>query len=551
MARFFNTTGPCNPLRHYFLAPQTRLRGSNLERYIRDEMYWVLHAPRQTGKTTFLQTWMRQINASGEAIACYVSVEVCQGMPEVEKAIPLVWQSLRQYAKDFEVPVPPPPTESDPGLQLNAIVKSWSELCAPKPLVILFDEVDTLEGPAMISFLRQLRGGFASRGVGKFPVSVALVGMRDLRDYLAHSKDGVPANPGSPFTTEGRVPGGQGAGPQPEGNQSRMDWFNIKQDSATLANFSRDDVVALLAQHTTESGQVFEPGAIEAIWYWTQGQPYLVNKFADICVEEITRRDVTRPITADMVLDAKEILIQARTTHLDALAERLKQPQVKRVIQSIFTGDTESIFGIGEPGTDLCLDLGLITYTSAGGFQIANPLYREILPRALNLPYQQSIPPSEFVWQNADGTLDMDALLKEFQRFWKRHSDVWELQADYTEAFPHLLLMAFLQRILNGGGRITREYAAGRGRMDLFVEFAGQGFVIEIKLVHPGDGRAATLQNALAQVSRYRATVGDRNTPTYIALFDRTPAGRQKSWEERLTWETLETESGTVTVMGA
>jgi hypothetical protein len=103
-------------------------------------------------------------------------------------------------------------------------------------------------------------------------------------------------------------------------------------------------------------------------------------------VEEITRRDVTRPITADMVLDAKEILIQARTTHLDALAERLKQPQVKRVIQSIFTGDTESIFGIGEPGTDLCLDLGLITYTSAGGFQIANPLYREILPRALNLP---------------------------------------------------------------------------------------------------------------------------------------------------------------------
>lgn len=47
----------------------------------------------------------------------------------------------------------------------------------------------------MISFLRQLRGGFSSRGNGKLPVSVALVGMRDLRDYLAHSKD-VPRRSG-------------------------------------------------------------------------------------------------------------------------------------------------------------------------------------------------------------------------------------------------------------------------------------------------------------------------------------------------------------------
>ncbi len=172
----------------------------------------------------------------------------------------------------------------------------------------------------------------------------------------------------------------------------------------------------------------------------------------------------------------------------------------------------------------------------------------------------------------------MDALLKEFQSFWQEHSDTWESKADYTEAFPHLLLMAFLQRILttagrdagggagaqrqpegslpwmggdNGGGRITREYAAGRGRMDLFVEFAGQGFVIEINLVRASKGRQKTLEEALKQVSRYRATVGDHTTPTYIALFDRTPSGRNLSWEERLTWETIETEGGSVTVMGA
>jgi hypothetical protein len=252
-----------------------------------------------------------------------------------------------------------------------------------------------------------------------------------------------------------------------------------------------------------------------------------------------------------MILDAKEILIQARTTHLDALAERLKSPEVKRVVQAIMTGDSEIILGVGEPGTDLCLDLGLVSYSSATGFQIANPLYKEILPRALNLPYQQSIPPAEFVWKHADGTLDMDALLREFQSFWQEHSDTWESKAEYTEAFPHLLLMAFLQRILNGGGRITREYAAGRGRMDLLVEYARQKHIIEIKLVRASKGRQKTLEEALSQVSRYRAIVGDRTTPTYIALFDRTPAGRKLSWDERLTWETRETETGPVTVMGA
>ena len=86
--RFFNTTGPCNPDDHYMLPPEDRLVGAQLHRYISDELYWVLHAPRQTGKTTFLQSWMREINAGGEAVACYVSVERCQGLAEAGRAMP-------------------------------------------------------------------------------------------------------------------------------------------------------------------------------------------------------------------------------------------------------------------------------------------------------------------------------------------------------------------------------------------------------------------------------------------------------------------------------
>ena len=98
MNRFFNTTGPCNPQDHYMLPAHERLVGANLDRYIRNKLYWVLHAPRQTGKTTFLQSWMRQINSGDEGVACYVSVERCQGFPAADDAIPAIIDAINDFA---------------------------------------------------------------------------------------------------------------------------------------------------------------------------------------------------------------------------------------------------------------------------------------------------------------------------------------------------------------------------------------------------------------------------------------------------------------------
>ncbi|HAS81471.1 MAG TPA: hypothetical protein DCS43_02025, partial [Verrucomicrobia bacterium] len=250
MPRQFNTTGPCMPDMHYMLPPAARLIGASLDRYISEKLYWVLHAPRQTGKTTFLMNWMREINSGGECVACYVTVECCQAVHSAERAIPAILHSIAHWAAYAGIPVPPIPT-SPCEAALNDQMTTWAALCAPKPLVVLFDEVDVLEGPAMISFLRQLRGGFAGRAMGKFPISIALVGMRDLRDYLVHSKDGIPINPGSPF--------------------------NIKHSSASLGNFTRADIAALTTQHTEEKGQTFGADALERIWHYTSGQPWLVN----------------------------------------------------------------------------------------------------------------------------------------------------------------------------------------------------------------------------------------------------------------------------------
>jgi hypothetical protein len=488
------------------LPPEDRLVGAQLPRYIKDSLYWVLHAPRQTGKTTFLQSWMREINSGDEAIACYVSVERCQGIPETERSMPDLCKAVQDYAHFSDLPIPELKTMAVNSM-ITDVLSNWSAIIAPKPLVVLFDEIDTLEGESLISFLRQLRGGFANRGIGKFPVSVALVGMRDLKDYITAAKGGIPPNPGSPF--------------------------NIKEDSVVISNFTQDDIEKLFAQRTEETGQAINQDALEYVYEQSQGQPWIVNSLFKRATMRVLQEDNYSTVTLAHVKEAREQMVLARETHLDALAYRLEDPNIRKIMETLVSGG----FAPGLVESEafrICMDLGLVRLEK-GVPSISSPLYKEVLARQMTFGAQVMIPEPEWQWEKADGSLDMDALLKEFQKFWRRNSELWEQKMNYTEAFPHLLLMAFLQRVLNGGGHIDREYAAGRGRMDLAVEYKNKIYIIEIKLIHPYDSPSEVHAEGLEQIKKYRDKI-DTSSPAYLVIFDRRPETKEKSWDERLSW---------------
>jgi hypothetical protein len=512
--RFFNTTGPCNPADHYMLPPEERLVGAQLHRYIRDQLYWVLHAPRQTGKTTFLLSWMRAINAGDEAVACYVSVERCQGIAETERAMPAICSAIRESAGWAQLAIPEL-TTNDANSMLSNTLSNWANLIAPQPLIVLFDEVDVLTGDVMISFLRQLRGGFASRGVGVFPVSIALVGMRDLKDYIVKAKDGKAVNPGSPF--------------------------NIKEDSAAITNFTKDDVAHLFAQRTAETGQQITPEALDYVYEQSKGQPWIVNSLFKRTTLRVLDEESTETVTIEHIKTARQQMILARETHLDALAYRLEDPKIRTLIERLITGDPDPALAESE-SFRMCLDLGLVTI-ERGTPQVANPIYREVIARHVTYGTQLALPEPEWPWQKPDGTLDMERLLKEFQSFWQTNSEAWEEMSNYSEAFPHLLLMAFLQRVTNGDGRIEREYAAGRGRMDLAIEYKGRWQIIEIKLLRKGQSRDKLRETGLQQILRYRDSFSPPlrsrdGSPAecYLLIFDRRPEAAQIPWSERLKW---------------
>lgn len=508
--RFFNTAGPINPDDHYAIPPLTRFDLDEVLLLIQQKKYFILHAPRQVGKTSYLLALMKYLNEEGTYHCLYFNVEAAQANREdVEAAMRTIFNelSLRAFTSLGDSFLEDNLYEILDKGGTNALNRAITEWAAhhPKPLVLFIDEIDSLVGDTLISVLRQLRAGYDKRP-GSFPQSIILCGVRDVRDYRIQSS-----------REKSVITGGSA--------------FNIKAESLRLGDFNRAETELLYQQHTQETGQIFTPDALSLLWELTQGQPWLVNALGyETCfkTKEVRNREV--PITAEMVQTAKENLILRRETHLDQLVDKLREPRVQRVIEPILAGK-EHPETVRTDDIQYVRDLGLIQ--TNGHVQIANPIYQEVIPRELTYSTQVTITHDASWFIEEDGRLDMPKLLTAFQAFFREHSEHWVERFDYKEAGPQLLLQAYLQRIVNGGGRIEREYGLGRKRTDLLLIWpynqgqSQQKVVLELKLRH---GKLCkTIQEGLEQTWRYMDMANTADG--HLVIFDRNP---NTPWAEKI-----------------
>lgn len=506
MSRKFNVAGPCDPARHYMIPPLRRLPG--ILALVEDQSYFVLHAPRQVGKSTALYALAQELTSQGKDAAVLLSMETGEPFPErigtAEQAILGTWQRKAMHWLPPELRPPPWPAAQEGG-QIGAALAAWSR-SIPRPLVVFLDEIDALRDETLRSILRQLREGYPERP-RDFPWSLCLCGLRDVRDYKIASGGSSYLGTASPF--------------------------NIKVESLTMRNFTEEEVAELYQQHTEETGQMFTPAAVARAFYLSQGQPWLVNALADQATRVLCS-DPQRVITAEHIEEAKELLIQRRDTHIDSLAERLREPRVRAVIEPILVGTTLPP-DIMNDDLLYCRDLGLIV--DQPQVRIANPIYAELIPRSLTYVMQATIPLETAWYLRPDGPLDMPALLRAFQAFYAEHSESWLERYDYKEVGPHLILMAFLQRVINGGGRIAREFAIGSGRTDLVVQYQGRRDALELKLRRSDK----TQTQGVEQLCRYLDHLGEKEG--YLVLFDRR---KKQSWKKKIFQQDVHGPSGKV-----
>lgn len=532
MERFFNTAGPNIPEDNYTIDPLSRFDLDEVEMLIRQKRYFVLHAPRQTGKTSCMLALRDHLNEQGDYIAVYANVEGGQASRNdkatvVKSIIDTLTGEMRLIMKDDKADKA---CEAVQKVGTDSMLSQFlSLLCQSldKPLVLMIDEIDALVGDSLVSVLRQLRSGYANRPKA-FPQTVVLCGVRDVRDYRIV------------LSNQDIVTGGSA--------------FNIKAESLRLGNFSKEEIHELYLQHTRETGQAFDEACFPLVWKATEGQPWLVNAIGrEVTYKMKENRDRSVVIIPEMIDKAIENIIYRRDTHIDILIDKLLEPRVRRVIEPMLANEDE-VDEAQIPTDDIQYveDMGLIKRERGKPRRIANAIYREIIPRELTSSTQDVLVQEPLWYQNADRSINMEKLLLDFQQFFRQNADAWIDHFDYAEAGPQLLLQAFLQRIVNGGGYIDREYGLGRKRTDLLIRkpltdgYGGpvQRIVLELK-IRRGD-LDKVIEKGLEQTAGYMDMVGSVDEG-HLIIFDRT---QEKTWDERIWHKPCEYQGRTITVWG-
>ena len=440
----FNTAGPTIPEDHYHIDPLGRLRWDEIISLIVQKRYFLLHAPRRSGKTTTLLAMMKRLNASGDFACAYVSVEGVQtARDDEEKGIDGICGAIVEavdvclHDETLKRWYYPMKNHLPTGSKLTTVLKEWARTTT-RPTVLLLDEIESLVGDTLVALLRQIRAGYVHRPEA-FVQSMVLCGIRDIRDYR------IPT-PGTEIIAGGSA-------------------FNIKAESIRLPNFDYDASVALWKQHTEATGQSIETAVFALLWEDTKGQPWLLNALGDELIRKDPQHDGV--ITPERYKAARERLIRSRATHLGVLADTFEEPRVHRVISTLLEGGGDDDT-LADEDLLYTYDLGLIDLHPR--VAVANRIYKEVIPRDLTWSKPVMLTPEASLYKTVDNHLKMPELLAAYQQYFREHGDMWIGKFNYKEAAPQLLMQAFLRRVIDGHGRISSEYGLGRRRTDLCIE---------------------------------------------------------------------------------
>jgi hypothetical protein len=497
--RVFNTTGPCDPARHYTLPPLER--APTAMTLVRQQNYVAVSGPRQSGKTSLLKAIVDGINAEGWARSVILSCEgadqryAVTDVDEAECRLVERWAgALQAQALDVAWPAVAGVLSLTAGTRISGALMRYAQ-AAPLPLIVILDEVDCLARNPFGSLLRQVRDGFQYRPTG-FPHSVVLAGMRSLRDHdIALGGDGS----GSPFNVV---------------------------EFLTVGNFTREELARLYAQHTAETGQSFTEDALALAWDQTRGQPWLVNAIARTCVTELVT-DAAQSIDALHVEEAVRRVEAARPTHLASLGRRLSEERVLNVVAPAIIGSTLQ----GVPSDDILYvcELGILAERGDGVLGAANPIYARSLMKALAEPIRANVAAIHPTWRKSDGSIDLERLRLAFLDFWSVHGRALDPLVARREVVPHVVMTAFLDRVVNGGGRVDREFDVGRGKLDVLVRHRELKLPIEIKVRTGKSGDP--VPKGLQQLDRYCEAL--RVEYAWLVVFDQRPSARKGRLQEQ------------------
>ena len=493
----FSTYGPVNPEENYVVSRAVEL--ADFINRVKQGRYIVIFAPRQTGKTTFFH-WALDALAADTAETYFpieLNFEVYEDYAASDFYVSLYKRIYEEIQRVFQKRGTVP-SEALNQLLENAqltdhvamleFFQQFGAFLGDEKLVLIIDEFDGIPRDGVKGFLRSLRNIYVHRSMRQCPYSVGIVGVKSIAQL----------------------------------NLDRsISPFNI-QDEFTLPNFTLEQVGELLAQYTDEVGQAFAPEVIENIHRQTAGQPFLVNRFAQILTEDMNIPK-TEPITMEYFSKAHAEILEENNTNLTHLVTNIRRdPRFKNILMEIVSYERGVRFSLRHELISELATYGVIARGADDRCEIVNPIYHYCIlqtfkPIVNGLEKDYLPEDTDFLdYLTPTGQIDMEMLLDNFRDFIARVGfRILQVPETPKEYVGQDLLYAYLDQFVSlTRGVMYLEVQTGRGRMDLVIFHNAQKYIVETK-IWEGNRR---YQAGKAQLAAYLKLEGA--TEGYYVVFD-------------------------------
>ena len=509
----FGTEGPVSPKKNYIVSRTAEL--TDFIYRIKQGKYLVIFAPRQTGKTTFFQLALDMLVAEDPTyfpielnFEAYVDVEPADFyrnlVEDIREGI------VHNFQKRGSTPTKAlvsflDTAEITDHLSMLRFFQHLASLLGNQKFVVIIDEFDGIPKTAVRGFLHSLRRIYLTRSAPQCPHSVGIVGVKSIAQ-LDYDRSVSP--------------------------------FNI-HDEFALPNFTLEQVRELLGQYTDEVGQVFAPEVIESLHKQTGGQPFLVNRCAQILTAELEIPKID-PIVMEHFSRAHARLLREQNRNIQHLLTNIRRDRrFERILMEIASYDKGVAFNLDNEAISELVTYGVIEEDTGGICKIVNPVYQFRIMQAFKQPIngleREYFPEDTRAgfrdYLTPDGHIHMQSLLDNFKNFIARAGfKILQIPDTPYEYVGQYLLFAYLDQFVRlVSGNMYLEVQTGRGRIDLLILHNTRKYVVETK-IWEGD---LLYEAGKQQLAKY--LIIENVNEGYYVVFD-----HRKNPEPRVETQTLQ-----------
>ena len=515
--RSFGTRGRVYPDRHYIVARTEEIR--DFINRIKEGRYIVLFAPRQTGKTTFFRFTTEKLTKQDESFfPIQLNFESYNNLPSSDFYVNFYRDTCKEIEKVIQSRTEGSSEETVQFLEDQSIVDhismrrffetltdflSIQQGIRPK-IVIIIDEFDGIPQTVLSDFLHTLRHIYLSHD-HRCIHSVGIVGVKSITQ-LNYDRSISP--------------------------------FNI-QDEFNLTNFTLEQVQELLSQYTDEIGQPFDQEVIISLHKQTAGQPFLVNRAAQIMTEELNIPK-TDMIEMSHFADAHNQLLEERNTNIEHLLTNIRRDRrFERLLMKIVSYERGVPFILDDDRINELTMYGVIKRGPDRMCQIVNPIYQHRILQAfkpaingLENDYFSEETDADFIdYVTPSGEIELESLLNNFKDFISRVGfRILQVPETPQESVGQNLLYAYLDHFIRTiNASMFLEVQTGRGRIDLLILYKSRKYIVETKIWEGERYHQAGKKQLVAYLKSEKVDKG------YYVVFD-----HRTNPESRVETETLE-----------